>query len=160
MLLSVVVRVALLKDGIQVELNLASLIPREIEVPSDARLCITRLVPLQLKRRGVELRLVLGGAGDSARKADPSLLRALSRGHRWFDELATGQAASTTAIARREGLGKSYVCRLIRLAFLSPAMVEASCSGRQPVDLTAEKLTRTRRLPLAWKDQERLLGFN
>jgi len=39
-------------------------------------------------------------------------------------------------------------------------MVEASCSGRQPVDLTAEKLTRTRRVPLAWNDQERLLGFN
>ena len=38
MLLSVVVRVALLKDGIQVELNLASLIPREIELLSDARL--------------------------------------------------------------------------------------------------------------------------
>jgi len=29
-------------------------------------------MPLQLKRRGVELRLVLGGAKDAARKADPS----------------------------------------------------------------------------------------
>jgi hypothetical protein len=84
----------LLRDGIQVELNLASLLPCEIDMSSDARLSITRLVSLQLKRRGVELRLVLGGEGDSERKADPSLLRALSRGHRWFDELALGRACA------------------------------------------------------------------
>jgi len=53
--LPVVVRVDLLKDGLKLELKLTSLIPREVEVSNDARLTITRLVPLQLKRRGVEL---------------------------------------------------------------------------------------------------------
>ncbi|MGO9450843.1 MAG: recombinase family protein [Candidatus Binataceae bacterium] len=158
-LLPVVVRVDLLKDGIQVELNLASLLPPEIEVLGVSQLTVTRRVPLQLRRHGVELRLVLGGVRDSERKPDPALLRALSRGHRWFNELATGRAVSTTAIARREGLETSYVCRLIRLAFLSPLIVEAICSGRQPVDLTADKLTRTRRLPLGLEGSRTLAGF-
>jgi hypothetical protein len=35
-------------------------------------------------------------------------------------------------IARRDGVGKQYVSRLIRLAFLAPAMVERIVAGRQP----------------------------
>ena len=45
------------------------------------------------------------------------------------------------------------------LAFLAPDIVEAILAGTQPVDLTAETLTR-RDLPLSWSEQKSLFGFN
>jgi site-specific DNA recombinase len=63
-------------------------------------------------------------------------------------------------IAKCNGVGKQYVSRLIRLAFLAPAMVERIVAGRQPLELTAQAL-RTRRfdIPVDWAEQKRTLGF-
>ncbi len=47
----------------------------------------------------------------------------------------------------------------MRLAFLPPDITEAMLDGRQPPELNAERLVRRSRLPLAWGDQRRLLGF-
>jgi hypothetical protein len=44
--------------------------------------------------------------------------------------------------ATREGVNDSYLRRLIPLALLAPAIVEAICAGRQPIDLTTEKRRR------------------
>ena len=87
---------------------------------------------------------------------DLSLLKALARAHRWFDEIRTGRARSLVAIAAREG---RYVGRLIRLAFLAPDIVETIVGGRQPTTLTAEALTRSIELPLSWRLQRTTLGI-
>jgi site-specific DNA recombinase len=150
-------RVDLSKDGIRLTLNLAPLISQV--VPAVTRLTTTRLVPLQIKRRGVELRLVLKGEATAVQRTDPALLKAISRGHRWFSELASGRAASTIELAKREGLNDSYVRRLVRLAFLSPTIIEAICAGWQPADLTAQALTRGANFPLGWSDQQRAIGI-
>ncbi len=42
---------------------------------------------------------------------------------------------------------------------LSPRIQSAILDGKQPVDLTLEKIVRTR-LPYDWRQQERLLGFD
>jgi site-specific DNA recombinase len=77
---------------------------------------------------GVELRLIVGNHDRSAAIVDLSLLKALARAHRWFDEIRTGRARSLVAIAAREG---RCVGRLIRLAFLAPDIVETIVGGRQ-----------------------------
>jgi hypothetical protein len=105
-------RVDLSKDGIQLTLDLAPLIPHQI-VPAGARLSVTRFVLKQIKRRGVELRLVLKGEATAVQRTDPALLKAISRGHRWFAELASGRASSTIELPKREGLNDSYVRRLV-----------------------------------------------
>ena len=46
------------------------------------------------------------------------------------------------------------------LAFLAPDIVEAILAGTQPVDLTAETLTRRADLPLSWSEQKSLFGYN
>ena len=63
------------------------------------------------------------------------------------------------ALAEREGVSRSYFTRLVRLSYLAPDITEAILDGRQPPDLTAEKLLEHSRLPLAWPDQRTLLGF-
>jgi hypothetical protein len=78
----------------------------------------------------------------------------------WFDDLVSGRAASMVEIGKRESVGKRYVSRMIRLAFLAPAIVERIAEGRQPPELTAQFLSTGRGdLPLSWSAQEKLLGF-
>jgi hypothetical protein len=100
-------RVELRSDGIRVSIKLAI---QEVE-KSRARLpnqvALARSFPMQLKRRGVELRLIVGGHNRSAAIVDPSLLKAAARAHRWFDELSTGKARSLAAIAARERLASA-----------------------------------------------------
>jgi hypothetical protein len=116
-------------------------------------------VPLQLRRRGVEMKLVIPGEARHARplRPDPALIKAVARGHLWFDDLATGRAASLREIAEREGVTEGYVGRLMRLAFLAPRIVEAILEGAQAVDLTAARLTGGIRLPLAWSEQHQFI---
>jgi site-specific DNA recombinase len=96
---------------------------------------------MQMKRRGVEMRIVLQGDSNPTR-VDLPLLKAVARARRWADELASGKARSVGELARREGIDSRSVRRLIPLGFLSPGIVEAIAAGRQPVELTVERLTR------------------
>jgi len=139
-------RVDLKRGGIRIPFDLAPLLFYELDNPR-ARLTIARFVPLQLKRRGVELRIVMVGEAASNSAIDPTLLKAVARGHRWFSELASYRIANTREIAQREGLHDSYVRRLISYAFLVPSIVQAICEGRQPADPTTERLTRRATLP-------------
>src|SRR6516165_9305410 len=49
--------------------------------------------------------------------------------------------------------------RLVRLSYLAPDIAQAILDGRQPRDLTADKLLAHSRLPLAWHEQQSVLGF-
>jgi hypothetical protein len=63
-------------------------------------------------------------------------------------------------IARRNEVGKQYVSRLVRLAFLAPEIVELIVAGRQPPQLTAQVLRTGRfNIPVEWAAQKRTLGF-
>lgn len=63
------------------------------------------------------------------------------------------------ALAQTEGVTPSYVTRLIPIGFLAPSILQAIAQGKQPVPLTVQKLLNTGTLPLAWADQEQVLGF-
>jgi hypothetical protein len=91
-------------------------------------------------------------------EADPALLKAVARGKRWFKEIASAQVRSSAEIARGEALPKGYVAALMRLAFLSPTLVEAVVEGRGPAGISLQRLVNSRvALPLAWRDQEEWL---
>ena len=72
-------------------------------------------VPLQMRRRGVELRLVVGQREPAL---DATLLRALAKAHLWAAALRRGE--SVVAIARRENRSETFIRRRAELAFLSP----------------------------------------
>ena len=119
-------------------------------------------IPTSLRHRGVETKLVLDDRGSGAANAgvDASLVKAIVRGRQWFEQLASGQSRSFAEIASAEGVTRRYVARLIPLAFLAPDIVERILSGSQPVDLTAEELTKRIDLPLDWAEQRGALGFD
>ena len=150
-------RVQLERGGIRVSLNRKRLIAEPINTRDSASLTMTRFIPMEMKRRGVELSLVIEGQTLAAKRPDPSLLKAIARGHQWFKELASGRTASIREIARRENVSDSYVKRLIPLALLAPEIVQSICGGSQPATLSAEALKRSAPLPLEWTKQRQIL---
>jgi hypothetical protein len=153
---TIIERVELKRDGMQITLNLGAMLPQFPH--GGATLRMTRLVPMQLRRRGVETRLVIPGEAVTATRTDPALLRALARGYNWFCELTSGRAVSTKQIADREGLSDSYVRHVVPLGLLAPAIVESICVGRQSVSLSAERLKDHASFPIEWDAQQQLLS--
>ncbi len=113
---------------------------------------------MQMKRRGVEMRLVIGGAGPV--RTDPTLIKTIVRAHKWYNELISGRANSMVEIATREGIDKSYVARVMDLPFLAPDITESIITGQQPADLSVEKLTKRIDLPMSWEQQHKLMSFS
>lgn len=104
--------------------------------------------------------MVIDGELSSGRKGpDPSLVRLIVRAHHLREKLVRGEGASLGEIASREGVERSYLTRLIRLALLSPDITKAILDGRQPPGLTASRLMRDTRFPLEWRAQRKALGF-
>ena len=116
-------------------------------------------VPVRLRRAGREIRMVIDGTDPFAAKPDARLIKLLLRARRFNAALAQGEGIHFAALAQREGVGRSYFTRLVRLSYLAPDITQAILDGRQPRDLTAEKLLEHSRLPLAWHDQRIALGF-
>jgi len=114
---------------------------------------------VDFKRRGVETKLVLPGLAQQnhGSRGNPALIKAIARGRAWFEELSTGRAQSLKELAKRDGITRRYIRRLVDLAFLSPQLVEAILQGRQPIELTTTRLTELD-LPLDWAEQHRLLA--
>ena len=92
-------------------------------------------------------------------KPDARLIKLLIRARRFNAALVDNDGVPFAALAKREGVSPSYFTRLVRLSYLAPDLTQAILDGRQPRDLTAEKLLKHSRLPLAWHEQRTLLGF-
>ena len=116
-------------------------------------------IPFALRHRGVEAKLVVRATQGESAVRDEKLITLVAQAHHWFDQLAEGKAGSIKEIAQREKTDVSDVGHNMQLAFLAPDIVEAVLAGRQPVDLTANRLRRVGTLPLEWDRQRRLLGF-
>jgi DNA invertase Pin-like site-specific DNA recombinase len=134
--------------------NCASTPPADGSEPSSIRLTI----PARLKRTGIEMKFLVDGPRDSA-PADTSLVRLLLRAQKIGRRLFETGAPTLEEIAREEGIAPSYATRVVRLTFLAPDIVAAILAGKQPPELTANKLMADTRLPLDWGEQRTVLGF-
>lgn len=123
---------------------------------SIAGISITRDFPMQMKRRGVEMKMIIGTSLPT--RIDQILIRAIAKAHRWAEELFSGSVPNMAAICSRENIDKGSLSRMVNLAFLAPDIVEAIVAGRQPASMTLQKLLKTI-LPLAWEEQKQFLGF-
>jgi DNA invertase Pin-like site-specific DNA recombinase len=117
-------------------------------------------VPVRLRHAGREIRMVIDGTDPfAASKPDARLIKLLLKARRFNATLVGSDDVPFAGLAEREGVSSSYFTRLVRLSYLAPDITQAILDGRQPRDLTAEKLLEHSRLPLAWHDQRTALGF-
>lgn len=139
---------------IRVNLDAATIADRlgvaKAEVDQD---CLSFTAPFQLRRRGVEAKIV---AGERVPAPDAVLVRTLQQAHLWLEQINSGK--SLTKVAQAEGHSPSFVRVRIGIALLSPRIQSAIVEGTQPPELSLQRIVRTR-IPLEWAEQERLLGF-
>jgi hypothetical protein len=120
---------------------------------------LTIRIPIRLQRRGGrKLIMTPDGAAVPAPKPsrDETLVKALIRAHRWRRRIEGGKAKSITDLAEQEGVTVAYVCRLLPLTCLAPAIVEAILDGRQPKGLRLAEMLGNG--PLGWEEQRVKFG--
>jgi len=112
------------------------------------------------RRCGRAIRILIDGTDPFATtKPDARLVKLLIRARQFNAALLDNDGAPFAALAKREGVSPSYFTRLVRLSYLAPDIAEAILDGRQPRDLTADKLLAHSRLPLGWHEQRTVLGI-
>jgi site-specific DNA recombinase len=119
----------------------------------------TLSVPVKLRRCGREIRMLVGTDPFARAQPDMRLIKLLIRAHRFNAALVGSDGVPFATLAKQEGVSPSYFTRLVRLSYLAPDITRAILDGRQPPDLTADKLLVHSRLPLAWQEQRNVLGF-
>lgn len=117
--------------------------PAAVTLACELRLTRTRSRPATdpEQRRGV---------GDAS--PHPTLVKLVAKARNWWSELRAGETDIPT-LAKREGVTDSYVTRVVRLAFLSPNIVEAILTGSQPPAVNAGKLTAPNAISVNWTEQ-------
>jgi site-specific DNA recombinase len=117
-------------------------------------------IPVRLDRSGRAIRMLIEGTDPFATaKTDPRLVKLLIRARRFNATFLGSDGMPFAVLAKRQGVSPSYFTRLVRLSYLGPDITEAILDGRQPPDLTADKLLAHSRLPLTWHEQRIVLGF-
>ena len=149
-------QVQLTQTGLRVTINLPVL---SVGARPSDDISLSHFVPMTMRYRGVELRLILDGRADEQRQVDLALLKALARARAWFEDVASGRASSLAEISRREGLRKRYVARLTKLAFIAPSIAEAVVEGRAPIGVNQQMLIDGRlELAPCWTEQQRMFS--
>lgn len=111
-----------------------------IRLPTKTIVRMRQRVPIAMKRRGVERRMIISPDVQQSVKPDPLIIKALGIGHRYWEQLSSEQPLTAVEYAKREGVDNRYVGRALQLVFLAPEIVEQFAMGRQPADWTSKRL--------------------
>jgi hypothetical protein len=112
---------------------------------------VTLHVPFRIVKRGGRKEMQLPDSVKQPRRTDSTLVKALARAHRWQRMLNSGEFATITELAEREGLTPSFLTRILRLTLLAPEIVTAVLDGTQFADLTLK--TAMQHFPGEWTAQ-------
>lgn len=118
-------------------------------------------VAAQLRRTGMETKLLVQGPlGPASHKSDRSLLRLIGQAHRYRIMIdAADSNATMSEIAKGAGVSQSYFSRVLRLNFLAPEITKMIVQGRQPPELTANRIMKQGKLSPSWATQKKQLNI-
>jgi len=148
---AVVSRIEISEDRIRIQLSSRALRSSLLgksgdELESDSPIFLE--CPLDIRRRGSEVRLVLAAQEFEHDLQIPTLIRAVARARQWADLIALGKVSTVKELAQRSGLDRHSVTVQLRCAALSPDFIEKVTAGRQPSALTVAQLSKD--IPLDW----------
>ena len=129
-----------------VEARLSSDAPSTLELISSAR----------ITRSGMAVRLIQGNGAVAGQSVDQSLIRLLVRSRQWWATLRAGEI-TMTELAKREWVTASYLHRIVRLSFLSPAVLQVLLTGKQRAGVNIALLRDDGAIAPSWRDQAKIL---
>lgn len=122
----------------------------------DAPPTFVLLLEARLTRSGRVMRLVRPTGAPVSAAHNQSLVNLIAKAHRWWAVLRAGEVG-IQGLAKQEGVLPAYVTRVLRLAFLSPAVTDAILAGRQSPKVNVTELTLGMGVEADWTSQQRLL---
>jgi hypothetical protein len=130
-----------------------------LEAGTSAAEAMTITIPARIRRTGMAVRFVLEtGQHAAARAVDQKLVAAIVKARLWWKRLQADTDMTVAALATAEGVSRNYVNRVLRLAFLSPEVVNAILDGTAPTDINLERLRDVKHIAPSWTKQHNLLG--
>ncbi len=122
--------------------------PSDHEYP-DAIIDIS--LPIKLKRRGNEMRLVIDGesGGDGV---DRNLVAMVAKAHVYLEKMIENPDLGSSGVASLFGVDRADVGRVLPLAFMAPRLLDQILAGRQSDKVSARNLAR-QELPVLWSEQ-------
>ena len=120
---------------------------------SEANDTVRVFIPLAFKRKNGRPRIFAPDVEPhfQARVQDPHILRALGRAWSWRRKLETGEASTIQDIAKAEKVSDRFVGPMMRLAYLSPDVLERLLVSREPPSVTLVQMIDATYLP--WAEQ-------
>jgi DNA invertase Pin-like site-specific DNA recombinase len=112
-------------------------------------------VQVRRVRAGGTVRLAAIDGAVAVPRVDPTLVQLVCRARHLWRRLRA-EDITVTQLAKAEGVSPTRAGRTLRVAFLSPAVVEAILDGRSRVGVDAKTLLQTGAIPMDWRDQESL----
>jgi hypothetical protein len=129
----------------------------KVKADTDESIKITRDIRISTtsKNGGV---LIVSNAESKEVNINPFLVKIIAKGHYWNKLLNEGHFKTIKEIAECEKEHNiDYIKKAVRLNILSPRIIESILAGKQPKDLTVEKLCAVKTLD--WNEQERQMNF-
>ncbi len=109
-------------------------------------------IPLSIRKRNGRPKIVPPAdmVADTGR-VDPHVLKAVAKAWSWRRKLENGEAATIQDIAEAEGISDRYVGRMLRLAYLAPAVLDKLLIQRTPPAVSIKDMAAAAELP--WVEQ-------
>lgn len=111
------------------------------------------VIPLSIRRRNGRPKILPPEdvLEQQTRVQDPHILKALGRAWAWRRRLEDGEVATAGDLAKLEGVTERFVSRTMRLAFLSPDVLERLLISRDPPSVSVIDIIEA--TYLRWADQ-------
>ena len=100
---------------------------------------------------------IIVGTGDEKQEQNEQLIKAILRAYKWNKKLKESAAFSRRVVCEEENIGERYMDKILRLAYLSPKIIQSILNGTQPREITFQRLTEINTTD--WSEQERLLNI-
>ena len=128
----------------------------KVEREDNAPETITIQSAVRLTRSGRAMRLIQDNGTALAQTPNASLIKLLIRARRWWARLQHGDIDIKT-LSAIEDVQPAYITRVLRLAFLAPAVVDAILAGTVLPKVDATALTATGAITPTWANQVRTM---
>jgi len=111
------------------------------------------IIPLAIRKRNGRPKIMPPSDPEEANAAalEAHVLRAVAKAWSWRRKLEAGKASTNLDLARAEDVSDRYIGRMIKLAYLAPAVLEKLLLQRCPLAVSIKDLTAVADLP--WAEQ-------
>jgi len=110
-------------------------------------------IPLTIRKRNGRPKIVPPAdvVADTG-GVDPHVLKAIAKAWSWRRKLESGEAATIQDIADGEGISDRYIGRMLRLAYLAPAVLEKLLIQRAAPAVSVKDMAAASEL--MWAEQD------